>query len=147
MKAGPDDPLLVRVGEVSLRMMAGAIPKRAHERVAKLMAADAESYPWEKVVDTVLTEERPTDLVERGLKAHRDWFARAQVPASARAGRAARVASKTALAYVLTQVIFFTLYTAAVVLVLNLAKHHWPGFDIYRLLEWVRGVAPGGSGK
>ena len=147
MKAGHDDPWLARVGEVSLRMMAGAIPKRTQERIQKLMAANADTYPWQEVVDAVMADEPGADLVERGLRGQRDWFARAAVPATARAGRAARVAGKTALAYVLSQAIFFAIYTGAVVFVLNLAKHHWPAFDIYAPLEWARSVAPGVFGR
>ncbi|MEZ5965293.1 MAG: hypothetical protein R3F56_15780 [Planctomycetota bacterium] len=139
----PAMPLAQRVGEVSLRMMANAIPRKTQDRVRALMAEASQDYPWQRVVDTVLAEPvDEQDLLGRGLRAQRDWFARASVTATARAGRAVRVAGKTALAYAISRVIFFTLYTATVILVLVLAKHHWPQFDIYRILDWLRSVLP-----
>ena len=43
----------------------------------------------------------------------------------------------------LSRLIFFAIYTGAVVLLLVLAKQHWPSCDIYRLLEWLREALPG----
>lgn len=137
------EPILGRVSEVSLRMMASAIPRKTQDRVRTLMAEGADHYPWQRIVDTVLADPVDADdLLGKGLRAQRDWFARSQVSATARAGRAARVAGKTALAYTLSRLIFFVLYTAAVILVLVLAKHHWPQFDIYRVLDWLRAWLP-----
>lgn len=141
--ADESEPLLQRVGEVSLRMMANAIPRKTQDRVRSLMSDAAQDYPWQRIVDTVLADPVDAqDVLGRGLRAQRDWFARASVTATAKAGRAVRVAGKTALAYAIARLIFFTLYTAAVILVLVLAKHHWPQFDIYRILDWLRSVLP-----
>jgi hypothetical protein len=138
------DEVVRRAGEVSLRMMANAIPKRTHERVRGLLANAGDEYPWREVVDEVLAEPIANDdLLARGLRAQRDWFSRTAVPATARAGRAVRVAGKTALAFALSRAIFFVIYTLAVVVLLVLAKHHWPWCDIYRLLDWLRDTLPG----
>lgn len=124
-------------------MMANAVPRKTQDRVRSLMSQGSEDYPWQRVVETVLQDSVDSeDLLGKGLRAQRDWFARASVPMTARAGRAARVAGKTALAYVLARLIFFALYTLAIVALLVLAKHHWPQFDIYRILDWLRSVLP-----
>lgn len=139
-----DDAHLVhRAGEVSLRMMANVIPRKTQERVRALMAEGVDEYPWQRVVDTVLADPVPAeDLLGKGLRAQRDWFVRSSVTATARAGRAARIAGKTAVAYVLSRLIFFVFYTATVVVMLVLIKHHWPALDIYRILDGLRAVLP-----
>jgi len=132
-----------RVSEVSLRMMANAVPKKTQERVRGLMAAGEDEYPWQRIVATVLQDPVDAeDLLGRGLRAQRDWFARSAVSVTARMGRSARVAGKTALAYGISRGIFFVLYTATIVVLLVLAKHHWPQCDIYRILDWLRAVLP-----
>lgn len=136
--------MVARVAEVSLRMMANAVSRRTIDRARAVIAAEPDEYPWERVVDTVLAEPVDTDeLLSRGLRAQRDWFARTSVSTTARVGRAARVAGKTALAYVLSRAIFFVVYTVAVIALLLIAKQHWPWADIYRILEWLRDVLPG----
>jgi hypothetical protein len=144
---GADDAVLRRVSEVSLRILVNGVSRKTQDRVRALMESDPNQYPWQKVVDEVLAEPLPDDAVMRSLRAQRDYFTRAGVPASARVGRAARVASKTALAYVLARLIFFVIYTASVVMLLVLAKHRWPGFDIYRILEWLREIIPSLFGR
>lgn len=137
------DEVVRRVGEVSLRMMANAISKRTHGQVSSLIASAGDEYPWQLVVDAVLAEPVASDdLLARGLRAQRDWFARTGTPTGARVGRAARVAGKSALAFVLSRLIFFVIYTLAVIVLLVLAKQHWAGCDIYRLLDWLRDVLP-----
>jgi hypothetical protein len=132
-----------RAGEVSLRMMANLIPKKTQDRVRTAMAESAEEYPWQRVVDLVLQDPVDADdLLAKGLRAQRDWFVRSSVTATARAGRAARVAGKTALAYLLSRAIFVTLYTLVLILLLVLVRHHWPALDIYRILDWLRSVLP-----
>lgn len=146
-QAGADDTVLRRVSEVSLRLMINGVSRKTTDRVRAIMESDDKQYPWQKVVDEVLAEPLPQDAVMRGLRAHRDWFTRASVTTSERVGRTARVASKTALAYVLSRLIFFVIYTGCVVLLLVLAKHRWPGFDVYRILDWLRELLPSVFGR
>jgi hypothetical protein len=139
----PTDDLVPRVAEVSLRMMADAIPRRTQDDVRALMASHSEEYPWQRVVDVVLRDAvAADDLISKGLRAQRDWFNRGTVAPAPRAVRAARVAGKRALAYVLSRAIFFVLYTLAVVVLLVVLKQRWPEVDIYRLLDWLRDVLP-----
>jgi hypothetical protein len=131
---------LDRVGAVALRMMAGAVSP-ATRRSLQQRVRGAPSYPWEAVVDTVLAD--PVDevrLLERGLAAQRDW-----VVGSAKAplGRRLRQRGRSAVAWLLSRVIFFALYTAAAIVLLVLVRWRWPDLDIYVLGEWLRRVFPG----
>ncbi|MCA8943835.1 MAG: hypothetical protein KDB80_14830 [Planctomycetes bacterium] len=147
------DPLLTRVGEVSLRMMARTVPADTVQHLQARLYAQPDEYPWEDVVDAVLADPvDPSELLNRGLQGQRDWVLRggaAAAPArpggGARTGRpkTLKVRGKTLVAAAIVRSGFFVLYTAVVVGILILLRHKFPWFDIYRVLEWLREVLPG----
>lgn len=130
-----DDDVVAKVGECALRLMAGVVPARTLEEIRGDLAARRDGYPWEDVVERILRD--PVDrrrLLERGLRAQRDWIARGGA-ARGRVLRRARVAGKRFLAYLISRAIFFVLYTVAVVALLVLARSRWPDLNIYRIPE------------
>lgn len=138
MTPGPENDVFVRVSECSLRLMAGMVPARTLEEIRGDMAAKRDGYPWEEVVDRILRD--PVDrrrLLERGLRAQRDWIARGGADRGRRMRRV-RTAGKRFLAYLLSRAIFFVLYTVAVVVLLVLVQSKWPELNIYRIPELVR---------
>ncbi len=79
------DVRVARLGEVSLRMMAGAVGDETLAQVRKRVAEDPAFYPWEDVVRLVVAEPvDPSELVNRALVAQRDWLVTGDVPAAAR---------------------------------------------------------------
>lgn len=146
------DPLLARVGEVALRMMAKTVPPATVQHLQARLYAQPDEYPWQEVVDSVLADPvDPSELLNRGLQTQRDWVLRGGATSSpgrsaavARGGRpkSLKVRGKTLLAVAIVRVAFFVLYTAAVIGILILLRHKWPWFDIYRVLEWLRDVLP-----
>jgi hypothetical protein len=82
----------------------------------------------------------PQQLVQKGLRAQRDWIVRGgrEVPRPGVGHRA-----KGLLARICAQVIFFAIYSAAVLILLLLLKHKVPGLDIYRILDWGKGLFGG----
>lgn len=169
----PEDQILVdRVGQVSLRMMAGTVPPEVVDHLQARLLAESERYPWEEVVETILAETAdPQELVNQGLRAQRDWIARGGAPGGgaapvSTAPRAAAAASsqpqagargrrapslktrgKTFLAAAIVKGGFAIIYTLAIVLLLVLIRHKYPSLDIYRILEWLRDALPGVFGR
>lgn len=142
------DPTVARIAEVSLRMMAGALSDQARRALRDLATTSGTEYPWQRVVDVALRD--PVDaseLVHRGLVAQRDWIQRLDAPAAgpARVGRPERGRRpwlKVAVAFVLVRGLSYLLLGAACLALLLLLKARWPGVDVYRLLDWARGVLP-----
>ena len=97
------DPILDRVAETSLRLMAGVVPKGTLTALQKKVQACA-SYPWEWVVDKILQGPMaPEHLVKQGLRAQRDWIIGA---GRARPRKRLAVRSKTIFAWLLSRLIF-----------------------------------------
>ena len=139
------DPLVHRVSEASLRLMAGLVPRQTVQALQQRVRENEQTYPWEEVVDKVLNE--PVDdqrLVQQGLRAQRDWLLRAGTRAP---GTSVSMRGKVALAFFLSRLLFFGLFTVALVVLLMLIKARWPAIDIYRPLEWLRDVLPGVFGR
>lgn len=135
--------LFDRVAQVSHRMLSGQVSRRALAAAQAAAQQGGETYPWQRVVDVVLDDPQDEgELLQRGLRAQRDWLAARSVSGLDRARSAVRRTSRTLTAMVLSRLIFFTLYTVAVVALLVLLKHRWPGLDIYRLLDWARDAFP-----
>ena len=133
------DPTVARVAEVTLRMVAGAVPAATVRELERIRDEATASYPWERVVDRVLRDPvEKHELVRRGLAAQRDWVARGGrfTPKRSLTGRA-RTAGRRLLASLLVKLFVFLLYTLAVVVLLLLLKARWEWFDIYRALEWA----------
>jgi hypothetical protein len=139
------DTMIARVGEVSLRMMAGAIAPGRLRALEHTVRRSTANYPWQEVVDLVLDDPMDaSDLVNRGLRAQRDWIARGGRPPGGERRRArAATRLKTWLAFALVRGFFYALLAVAFVLVLLLLKAGWPEIDIYRVLDWLRDALPG----
>jgi hypothetical protein len=131
----PDDTLQA-VGAVSLRLLAGAVPRRTMEQLQRTVQQSPDEYPWRIVTQAVLAEPvDPQRLVQQGLQAQRDWILRGgrERPAPPAAQRA-----KGFVARLLAQTIVCAIWTVVVVVLLLLLKYKLPGFDIYRLLAWIQ---------
>jgi len=145
MSAQPPDlehpeQTLHAVGEVSLRLMAGAVPKRTIEQLQRTVQQSAAEYPWQVVTQVILAEALPTQqLVQQGLQAQRDWLLRGgrETPGKPLGQRA-----KGLLARLLAQLIFLLVLTAVLYIALLLVKHKLPGFDLYAPLEWLYTTFP-----
>ncbi len=160
-----DDELLNRVGQTSLRMMAGVIPNHVVDHLQARLYASPDAYPWDEVVDTILAEPIDGgDLVNKGILAHRNWVLRGDAPgaaavasvnrpvprASAPTGRRPKsmsVRGKTFLAAGIVKGGFFVIYTLSVVALLILLRHKFPSCDIYRVLDWLAEVMPSIFGR
>lgn len=133
----PEDPM-VAIGEVSARLLAGVVSKRTMEALRRTVEASPSEYPWQVVGQVVRQEPvEPQDLAQRALRAQRDWILRGgrETP-----GKPIGLQAKTLLAKLVAQSIFLVFFTVAVVALLLLLKHQWPGADIYALLEWGKGL-------
>jgi hypothetical protein len=136
----PPDETLAAIGGVSLRLMAGAVPRRTMDALKRTVLSSPDEYPWRAVNRVVL--EAPVDeqdLAQRGLKAQRDWILRG---GRENPGKSLSVHAKTWIAKLLTQLIFLTAYSLVVVVLLLILKHKWPTADIYRLLAWTYEAFP-----
>ncbi|MBX3461721.1 MAG: hypothetical protein KF830_01005 [Planctomycetes bacterium] len=134
------DPEAARqaIGEVSLRLLAGAVPRRTLEQLQRTVQQTPAEYPWQIVTQAVLAEPvDPQRLVQQGLEAQRDWIVRGgrERPAAPVGQRA-----KGLLARFVAQAIFGLIWTVVVVAGLLLLKHKLPELDIYRLLVWFEGL-------
>ena len=122
-------------------MMAGLVPPGTLRVLRQRVKAAGGDYPWEVVVDTVLAD--PIDghrLLQRGLQAQRDWLSR---PPREPIARRVRRKSRSLLAWLLSRVIFFALYTGAAIVLLVLLELRWPQLDISALGDWLRSAFPG----
>ena len=151
-----DAELLSRIGETSLRMMAGVVSPSVVQHLQARLYAEPDEYPWEEVVDSVLAEPMARDeLVNRGLVGQRNWLLKSGRDAApggqavagggqSRRGRSKtmKVRGKTLLAMMIVRGGFFVIYTFAVVLLLVLLRHKFPSFDIYRILDLLKQLLP-----
>lgn len=145
MSAQPPDlehpeQTLQAVGEVSLRLMAGAVPKRTIEQLQRTVQQSAAEYPWQVVTQVILAEPiAPQQLVQQGLQAQRDWILRGgrETP-----GKPIGQRAKGLLAKLVAQLIFLVLLSAVLYAALLLVKHKLPGFDLYAPLEWLYATFP-----
>ncbi|MCR9247075.1 MAG: hypothetical protein NXI31_18745 [bacterium] len=136
-----DDPdqLVEAVKEVSLRLMAGAVPRPTMSQLQKLLRENVGDYPWQEVTKRILAEEVESQrLVQQGLSAQRDWVWRGgrETPRPPIGHR-----TKGFVAKICAQTIFLTIWALVVVLAL-LALKHTAGFDVYGALDWLYSVVP-----
>jgi hypothetical protein len=135
---GKPDEALQAVGAVSLRLLAGAVPKQAMEQLRRMVQESPSEFPWQVVTQAVLAQPAdPQQLVQQGLRAQRDWILRGgrETPRPGMSQRA-----KGLLARLCAQAIFFVIYTLVVVAALLLLRHKVPELDIYRITAWVTGL-------
>lgn len=126
-------------------MMAGVVPPTTRRALLQRVRKAGGDYPWEAVVDAVLAD--PVDdtrLLQRGLLAQRDWVSR---PEREPVGRRVRRRSRSALAWLLSRVIFFAIYTGAAIVLLVLLELRWPQLDISALGDWLRTTFPAVFGR
>jgi hypothetical protein len=138
--AQPDDTMAA-IASVSLRLMAGAVPRSTLESLKRTLVQSPAEFPWRVVTQAVLAvpvEEQK--LVQQGLRAQRDWILRG---GRENPGKPLSVRAKTLAARLLTQLIFLTVYSGVVLVLLLALKHKWPGADVYRLLGSLYEVFPG----
>jgi hypothetical protein len=137
--ADPDQTLQA-VSAVSLRLMAGAVPKKTLEQLQRTVQQSAAEFPWQIVTQAVLAEPiEPQRLVQQGLQAQRDWILRGgrETP-----GRPLSVQAKGLVAKLLAQLIFLGIFSVVMLVALLLLKHKMPDFDIYRVLSWLYETFP-----
>lgn len=137
--AHPEETLQA-VSAVSLRLLAGAVPKKTMDQLQRAVQQSAAEFPWQVVTQAVLAEPvDPQKLVQQGLQAQRDWIVRG---GREKPGRPLSMQAKGLLAKLLAQLVFLSIFAVVLVVALLLLKHKLPWFDIYRLLEWVYDVFP-----
>lgn len=137
---GGNDPVLRRVADASLYLMAGAVSRPKMASLQRSVRDAAGEYPWEQVVDGILDEPvDPQKLAQQGLRAQRDWVLRGgrETP-----GPSMKARGKGCLAGILARLFFFAMYTVAVVLMLLVIRHRWDDMNLYRLLDWAYDVFP-----
>jgi hypothetical protein len=130
------DATIQAAGAVSLRLMAGAVPKRTLEQLKRTVQQSPAEYPWQVVTQVVLAEPvDPQRLVQQGLAAQRDWILRGgrETPGPGLAHH-----TKSFFARLVAQLIFGLVYAVVIVVLLLLLKHKLPDFDIYRVLTWCQ---------
>lgn len=133
--AGPDATLQA-VAAVSLRLLAGAVPKRTMDQLQRTLQQSPAEYPWQTVTQTVLAE--PVDnerLVQQGLQAQRDWIVRG---GREKPGPSLGRRTKGFFARLIAQLVFGVIFTLVVISALLLLKYKMPEFDIYRALTWIQ---------
>ena len=75
------------------------------------------------------------ELVSRGLRAQRDWVWRG---GRTNPGKGAKMQAKTFFASLAAKLLFFALYTLALVCFLVLVEQMWPHMDISRILHFLQ---------
>ena len=126
------------VGEVSLRLMAGQVSKPKMAQVRRVVEECPSEFPWQAVTKAILEDDvDEQSLVQQGLTAQRDWILRGGRLAK---GPGIRHKAKGLIATLFAQLIFVAILTAVILLALLLLKYKMPDWDIYRILEWVRGL-------
>lgn len=126
-------------------MMAGVVPPSTRRALQQRVRASGGDYPWEAVIDAVLAD--PVDdrrLLQKGLQAQRDWVSQ---PGSEPIARRVRRRGRSALAWLLSRVIFFAIYSVAAIALLVLLELRWPELDISALGDWLRRTFPGVFGR
>ena len=138
------DPVRDQVGEACLRLLAGAVPPKTMNGLRAEILAQPDAFPWQAVNDRIVAEAIPADqFLEKGLRAQRDWILRGGAAGGGvRRKKSMKSRGKGLLALLVARLVFFALYTVAVVALLILLKHRWPGMDVYALLDWLREALP-----
>lgn len=132
--------LFQEISELSLRLMAGSVPRRTMKDLQRIVQGSGEAYPWDAVLARALKDPVDQhDLVNRGLRAQRDWVWRG---GRTNPGKGARVRAKTFLASLVAKLLFFVLYTLALVCLLVLVEQIWPHLDISRILHFLQEHLP-----
>ncbi|MEM7202146.1 MAG: hypothetical protein AAF628_17895 [Planctomycetota bacterium] len=131
-----DVTALDRIAHANLRLMAKTVSPATVRRLRDELNASPERYPWRDVTESIL-DESPDDreLIQRALRAQRDWLMRG---GPATAGRRRRAPVKRFTALVLSRAIFFVLYTTAAVVLLVLLQARWPQLNIYEAADRIR---------
>lgn len=131
---------MAAAGAVSLRLLAGAVPRRTLEALKRTVLASPAEYPWQVVTQVVLAEPAdPQKLVQQGLRAQRDWILRG---GRENPGKPMTVRAKTLLAKLAAQAIVLGICSLLILMLLLAIKHKWPGADVYRLLDWLYATFP-----
>jgi hypothetical protein len=133
--ARPDDTVAA-VGAVSLRLMAGAVPKKTMDQLRRTLQESPAEFPWQVVTKAVLAESVDEQkLLQQGLAAQRDWILRGgrETP-----GPGLVHHTKSFFAKLLAQLIFAAIFTLVLVTILILLKYKMPELDIYRVLDLFR---------
>lgn len=131
---------MAAIGAVSLRLLAGVVPRRTLDGLKRTVLSNPSEYPWQAVNRVVLAEAvEPQALAEKALKAQRDWILRG---GRENPGKPLSVHAKTFVAKLLTQAIFLSVYSLVVLVLLLAIKHRWPEIDVYRVLTWLYGLFP-----
>lgn len=121
-------------------MMAGAVPPGTRKALQQRVKAARGDYPWEAVLDTVLAEPvNEARLVQRGLSAQRDWITG---PMREPVSRKVRRKSKSLVAWLLSRVIFFVLYTVAAIALLVFLRLRWNSLDVYAIGDALKRAFP-----
>jgi hypothetical protein len=132
------DPLLLDVCEVSHRLLAGLVSRKTMRDLQALVRSSQAAYPWREVVERALGEPvEEAALLQSGLKAQREWILRG--------GRldAAGESRRSCLGSLVSIGLVFLAFLATVVVILVVARMHWPQADIYRLIDWLHETFPG----
>jgi hypothetical protein len=126
------------VGEVSMRLLAGAVPRATLDQLRRTLEQSPAEYPWRVATNVILAE--PVDaqrVVQQALAAQRDWILRGgrERPKPGIAHR-----TKGLVARLVAQLVFGIVFAVVLIAGLLLLKHKVPECDIYRLLDGVRGL-------
>ncbi len=78
-------------------------------------------------------------MVNRGLRAQRDWVGRG---GRDNPGKGVRLQAKTLLATLSAKLVFIVLYTLVLVCFLVLMEQIWPHLDISRILHFLQDKLP-----
>ncbi|MBM3972653.1 MAG: hypothetical protein FJ301_00920 [Planctomycetes bacterium] len=132
---GQPDGVEAAVAAAALRLMAGAVPKPALERLRTAAMATGADYPWEATTRAILAAPvEPQRLVQQGLIAQRDWILRGgRENPKPGIGRKA----KGLLARLCAQFVFGALFAIVLVTGLVAARYKWPAVDIYVAVGWL----------
>jgi len=138
------DPVFSRICEVSARLMGGAVHRSTMKDIQKVVRSERGSYPWEAVVDRVLSEQvGSAELTKMALKSQRNWVVRGgrETPSPR-----LRHQAKSFVAKMLTRLIFMTILITSLVILLVVCKLCWPAVDIYAANDWLSMTWPSAFG-
>ena len=126
---------LAEAGEISVRLVAGAVGKRTFETLRSQLPAAADQHA---LLHQAVTAEpvEPASLLAKALAAQRDWVARGARVAPVRLA----FRGKRLLAQLCAQLVISAIYAVLLLTVLLALKYHNDTWDVYRLLAWGRGL-------
>lgn len=129
---------LAEAGEISLRLLAGAVGKRTFETLRSQLPTATDVHA---VLHQALLAERvePAQLLQKGLVAQREWVARGGRIAQPRLA----FRGKRLLAQLCAQLVVTAIYAALFLATLFALKYRDPDWDVYRLLTWLRELGSG----